>query len=1661
MNKIKSALVLLLIILFTFSLPIAAAYADTSYSTELVINGGAELDAITGWTDNTGQSRWNSGTAFSDWALPTAGSKYFYLYNPSMDTPLSGTMSQSISLSGTEGSGLFASIAAGNVALHLSVDMYQASATDSDVKAIVEEYDASNNLLHTSQVVNTTAGTGVMGSYVINTQLQTGTRKFIVILSATLAKGVYAQYDQVSLTLVEAASGSPPVFGSDFPTSATTDSGVAYNTSFTISDPDAGDVDIVTLGASSTNVNLIPAANITFGGSGGNRTMTVTPAGNLSGEADITVTASDGTKSAEKTFHIIVTKVISMDTNLVENGNGTNGLASWEGNTVNITATGDGFKSLDPQAYMSQNVDVSKFSSLINGGETYFLLSAELSSTIGRVTVRFYTDIACTNAVGSSYYVNGNPGSSQQKIPAGTLGVKVTFSGGSYSGLIVKNISFKVIDDFPKIKAIEEQSSDFNELTVDVHAYYTTESATLTAVSSNQSIVANSGITVSGTGFDRTVAFTPLTNGTVTITLTLNDGSETTTASFNVIVRDPTKITSLDAPASGYYGAGSSLDFTIHFSRSVTGGASSLLPLTVGSVSVNAAYYSATTDSITYRYTLASDDTGSITIGSALTDSSASITDADGFAPELAISASSPGITAVPLPEIISSASSNTATYGTQVTFTATLDCADTLSGTVQFKADGVNLGSPVTLSSNQAQYETGEKMLTAGSPSITAEYIPSGTTYRFTSLTSSTCDMTIEQKSVSVSGLAATNRTYNGTTDVALTGGTLNGVLDGDTVSATCPTAGTAAQKNAGTQAVTFTAITLTGTDKDNYVLSAQPIISVVIAQKSISVTADASNKEYDGAANATVTNIIFSGLITGESFTADVDYTASGLFDRSDVESNIPVTLTLSLKDTVTANNYTLSSGTLYTTASIAPKTVSVTGLAATSRAYNGTTDVELSGGVLTGIVDGETVSATYPTTGTAAQKNAGTHSVSFAAITLTGEDKDHYILSSQPSVSVVITQKAISFSATVSSKTYDGTTSATITGIEYTGLVSGETLTTGVDCTVSAAFERATVGNDIPVTITMALSDTVVANNYTLSSSTAGTTANITQNAITISGVAAVNRVYNGTVSVTLTGGTLSGVDPADAADVSFTLGTGSMANANIGTAKPVATSITLTGSKADNYSLSQPSNLTVNISQAPLTLLSATASNKIYDGTTTAVVTGITFSGLADGETLAAGLDYTASGVFLTADAGNGIAVTVSAVLADTVKAQNYYVTGTVGTTANISRQTIYGSVSIDVVNGTGSASLIDQGDQLTANTGGVLAIGTPTISYQWYRNSLSLTGETTSVHIVGDLTTDPVGTSFTVAITGTGNYMGTLTSAAVTIASSPLSGSIAISGVPSLGNTMALDASALAPGEATYTIHWLRDGTDIAGATSASYVIQSADQGTTLKVSITAYGYYTGTKEAIISVPLKSPYIPEPGIVELADSITVDLTLDSTILSADQLARLIALNAEKPIVFSGSDYTLTFPQGCMSGAGYDLDMGLSRDSGTYYITIQTKAGDSLVTMLEFNHSGALPGTMQLSLFVGKSYAGQTMQYLYYNTDTKNLELIQTAVVSQSGYLTVCQDHCSDYAVTLSPATVPITGDSSATLIWWLLAILSAAGITILLNRILRKGSGCKP
>ena len=63
------------------------------------------------------------------------------------------------------------------------------------------------------------------------------------------------------------------------------------------------------MSGSSNNTTLVPNGNIVFGGSGANRTVTVTPAANQTGTANITVTVSDGSLSTPTSFQLTVNVV--------------------------------------------------------------------------------------------------------------------------------------------------------------------------------------------------------------------------------------------------------------------------------------------------------------------------------------------------------------------------------------------------------------------------------------------------------------------------------------------------------------------------------------------------------------------------------------------------------------------------------------------------------------------------------------------------------------------------------------------------------------------------------------------------------------------------------------------------------------------------------------------------------------------------------------------------------------------------------------------------------------------------------------------------------------------------------------------------------------------------------------------------------------------------------------------------------------------------------------------------------------------------------------------------------------------------------------------------------------------------------------------------------
>ncbi len=173
------------------------------------------------------------------------------------------------------------------------------------------------------------------------------------------------------------------------------------------------------------------------------------------------------------------------------------------------------------------------------------------------------------------------------------------------------------------------------------------------------------------------------------------------------------------------------------------------------------------------------------------------------------------------------------------------------------------------------------------------------------------------------------------------------------------------------------------------------------------------------------------------------------------------------------------------------------------------------------------------------------------------------------------------------------------------------------------------------------------------------------------------------------------------------------------------------------------------------------------------------------------------------------------------------------------------------------------------------------------------------------------------------------------------------------------------------------------------------------------------------------------YVQNECMINTNSTVTIDLTKGSTLLSSAQINTLISLNQTRPIIFIGNGYHITFPVGTMRAAGYtDLNLGVYFNSGSYYDRIKAISSDSFVLMMDFEHSGSLPGEAQVKIKVGVPYAGKTLYYHFYNPQTGNLEYLQTITVDREGYVIIVQSHCSAYALNTTISgnrpSIPETG-----------------------------------
>jgi hypothetical protein len=361
-------------------------------------------------------------------------------------------------------------------------------------------------------------------------------------------------------------------------------------------------------------------------------------------------------------------------------------------------------------------------------------------------------------------------------------------------------------------------------------------------------------------------------------------------------------------------------------------------------------------------------------------------------------------------------------------------------------------------------------------------------------------------------------------------------------------------------------------------------------ITPRPLTVSAAGVSKQYDGLASASVT--LSDDRLAGDVFVDS--YSGASFADK-----NVGTAKTISIAGIsisgVDAANYGPVNSTATASGDITARALTVSAIGV-NKTYDGNTTatVQLSDDRLAG----DSLADSYGSA-TFDNKNVGAgKTVSVSGISVSGSDAGNYSLANTTATTIAnISARHLTVTATGIDKTYDGSTTATVTLSD--DRLAGDTL---IDSYSSASFSDKNVGSGKTVTVTGIAISGADAANYSANPNTA-TTASISARKLTVT-AAGVAKVYDGTTlaSVTLSDDRVGG-DLFTDADASATF-----SDKNVGAAKTVSISgITISGVDAANYSpINATATTTADITPRGLTV-SATASNRPYDGTTSASVT----------------------------------------------------------------------------------------------------------------------------------------------------------------------------------------------------------------------------------------------------------------------------------------------------------------------------------------------------------------------------------------------------------------------------------------------------------------------
>jgi hypothetical protein len=405
------------------------------------------------------------------------------------------------------------------------------------------------------------------------------------------------------------ATGQAPVITSNAPVNFTDPTGpaissisdriVGENTStgaipFTVSDGDTP-LNSLTITATSSNTALVPNSAIVIGGSGANRTITVTPAAGQMGTTVITLQVSDDTSSANTNFTLSVGGVLfssSADAGVREDLTpaeqaspttllGAGGNSPWVDRcTVYVFQLPDLGAAANPFTSASFSFNYSGKSGTLKNNDLYGLGWRNADTVLGtdyygqsstadptdatRLQTNILTDstpvgVITTSASGAdsllnylnAQYASGAGAGKFVFLRLNTVEAKsginratLTMSeGGAASPTDTRPQIVFTVNSSPTISSLADLSTDQNTSTAALpftvgDAETAAGALSVTAVSSDTTLVPNANILLGGSGANRTVQITPATgqSGDCTITLEVSDGGRTASTSFTLTV---------------------------------------------------------------------------------------------------------------------------------------------------------------------------------------------------------------------------------------------------------------------------------------------------------------------------------------------------------------------------------------------------------------------------------------------------------------------------------------------------------------------------------------------------------------------------------------------------------------------------------------------------------------------------------------------------------------------------------------------------------------------------------------------------------------------------------------------------------------------------------------------------------------------------------------------------------------------------------------------------------------------------------------------------------------------------------------------------------------------------------------------------------------------